>query len=254
MEDLGGVAQQEPVKKDENRITFKAVAEEDLKPDLSNLDSISSNMLAQALQGRQREIILQRVNDALLLVAAQGTGVIVESLPQALRQLELECQTMALLNGIQAWEGRARVANLIPQIPEIRSMAMAKRAGDPTGEYSMTAVDEVLTEMGFLKTIRTPANPIQLARQLFTDHRFLGVANTDAFHAYTVLPLQRSDNPQAFALRLDSLDGRTDTLSSNDFLKIVLAKQENENQQIYQVAKPKINQSSHFTFRPVPVK
>lgn len=222
----------------EGRIKFKIsrVATPDLAPDFSNLDVIPQVKFRQALQGPRAEEIVKRTIAALQQVATQGTGVDPEALPAPLRQTGLECQTMALLNGIQAWEGYDRVRDLIPKIPDIRRQAVVARVGDPSGKYSMLAIDEVLAKLGLLHALNTSTNPIQAARQLFTDHRFLGVGSTNTFHAYTVLPQQHTpDNPRAFALKVDSLGGRTTLVSPIEFLRLIIEKPIDENQVIYQV-------------------
>lgn len=221
-------------------ISSKRVATSDLKPDLSNLGDITLAKLREALQGSQSEQIIQRAIEELQEIARQGTGVVAKLPSSPLHQSGLECQTMALLNGIQTWEGFDRVRDLIPQIPEIRGRAMAARHGDRKGIYSMLATGEVFNEMGLLhavSAVNRPSNPIQAARQLFVDHRFLGVGSDEHFHAYAVLPLQYTSDSQEFALKVDSSGGRVDTLSVKGFLDIILERPYTENQVIYQVEK-----------------
>lgn len=206
----------------------------DLKSDLSNLGDLPLIKFSQALQGPQRDEVLYHAIQAVTRAAETGLGVRANDLPTPLHQSALECQTMALLNGIQAWEGFERVRDLTPRISEIRRRAVESRQGDPDAMYSMVAVDEVLTEMGLIRAIGSAGNPIQVARQLFAGHRFLGVASTDTFHAYAVVPLQADPNSQAFGLKIDSLGGRTELLTPADFINLVAQRPLNENQIVYQ--------------------
>jgi hypothetical protein len=207
-----------------------------LAGNFSNLDAISGPVFRHALAGINGTEVRRETVTALMQLQQTGTGINSNLLPPPLLQSDLECQTMALLNGIQAWGGRERVADLIPQIPEIHQRAdnIVRHRGYEDGRFYMTVVDEILEDRGLLQYMGEGENPVDVARQLFEGNRFLGVASEKAFHAYTILPLEKSDNPLAFALKIDSLDGQA-LISPEGFLNLVVSKPENENRIVYLV-------------------
>jgi hypothetical protein len=73
-----------------------------LKPDLSNLAEIDLATFKDALAGPQREAIIRRTIDFLRGISERGTGIDIDRLRQPLTQSGPECQTMAILNGMQA--------------------------------------------------------------------------------------------------------------------------------------------------------
>lgn len=217
---------------------MRRIEEPALAPDFSNLGTINLPMFKQALAGPTGVEVRKQAIGALRMHQQTGTGVTVEKLPTPLHQSGLECQTMALLNGIQAWKGRESVASLVPQVTQIRRRAeqLERARGSEVGANNILATAEILEEMGLLLSEGEEGNPIQIAQQLFTRNRFLGIANTDNFHAYTLVPLQASEDPNTFVLKIDSLGGRLETLSPEQFLNITLSKQPLiENQVIYTV-------------------
>ncbi len=206
-----------------------------LNPDLSNLKDLSLARFRQALQGPHGEIVESTTLEVLKLLQKNGRGVARESLPVPLRKEGLECQTMTLLNGIQAWQGRGSIESLIPRLPHIRQRAHENEArrGFPQGEMMMLAVDEILQEEGYLGDAFRDRNPLQIAGLLFTTPSFLGIASPDNFHAYTVVPLQASANPAEFAERIDSRRGGGSTLSPAQFLDLTINKNPRENHVVY---------------------
>jgi hypothetical protein len=220
-------------------ITLRREASIPLKADFSNLDTVNLVAFRQALKSSRKDQVLAESLSALRQIAGKGTGVTPETLPSALAQSGPECQTYALLNGIQAWEGKGRVQDVIPRIPEIRQRSVAASHGDLEAAYEMHRVQEVLKEMGLLKSLGEPNNPITAARALFTDHRFIGVSDPTLWHAYTILPISPAFHQpgQDFALLVDSLGGTTTPLSARGFLDVLTSKQLNETQIIYEANK-----------------
>lgn len=215
-----------------------------LRSDLSNIAEVATVDLRQAIVLDGGQAVRQRLVSDMVQAFNQGNGIDATTLPEPLVQLGLECQTMALLNGTQAWRGKDTVRPFVARIPDIRRKALAhsgfsldgSKAPDDSAIYSMRAVGEVLEEEGLLSPHRMATNPVQVARQLSKNDTFLGVSKDDRFHAFTVVPVKGA-TAEKVAWMIDSLGGRQRYLSANELLNMVLGQQPTDYFGIYEVLK-----------------
>jgi hypothetical protein len=119
---------------------------------------------------------------------------------------------------------------LLNQIPQLRAEARALRQGQKYGEYSPSAVGQVLAKRGLIinrSALALNENPLQIADALFNRGRFLVLAGGEGWHAYTVLPAQqdpyKDTRHQDFMVELDSLGGTVRRLGPEAFLQLTLA-------------------------------
>lgn len=170
------------------------------------------------LSGSQSLQIKNYLKDQMRIIATGPGGVINcgEWLPEVLSQKGLECQTLTLLNGIQAIGGKQSIAGLDPN--ELRREALKFSS---TGSLSMMDIAYVLQEKNKLIMKGMFPNPLQELESLyFSERRFLGRAESSAFHIYCLLPV-KNPTDERFILKVDSLGGKQEYLSMDDFFEMI---------------------------------
>jgi hypothetical protein len=207
----------------------KKLAELPLRPDLSNLSEIRLPALKEALVGSDRGNIFNKLLESMVAEARKGFGIAEELIPNPLMQEELECQTLALINGIYAVTNDGKMAkSLFDQIPRIR--AAADKISEDGGD-KIVAVAQCLFEQKVLQPLSPQINPIATTIRLFSQRCFYGVAMDE--HAFCCIPLARATLDR-FVVKLDSRYGK-EILSAREFAEIALAAGWDNNQNIYQV-------------------
>jgi hypothetical protein len=219
---------------------FREIRSPDLLSDLSNLSEIDLASLLRELKGpRQREILAKLLQE-LLAVARAGKGVQYAEIPPPFKQVGLECQTMALINGLVAiGEGNhlSAISSDIRKLVEsirtaVQQVGLRGETGsyDPTREssvntdahFSMTTVASQLPKLGIpLRRQQAADNPIKLTRELFVPRHFMGVGKADAWHGKAVVPLAGATSEQ-FAAELDSLTGTKRVIGVQEFMLLTL--------------------------------
>lgn len=197
----------------------------------ANLDEATMSATREAINGNQAGVVRETLLEKMLTAARNGVGGIDPTKsPRPLSQSGLECQTMALLNGIQEFAGVERVQSL--NANDLRLVAQIK-GRDP---YSMIAIGDVLMERGELKYLGAIRNPIQTTKTLFAEKgRFLGVLQNQHWHVRTVVPIQNPTRQQ-FVKMLDSLGGKEEIWSQDQFLDLLLQQDPvSDNFNIYEV-------------------
>ncbi len=128
-----------------------------------------------------------------------------------LRQTGLECQTLCLLNGIQAIKGEDAIRGL--DVTSIRR--------NLTNQFSINQAASYLKSVGYIQEIEADTNPLAIIHSLYHEDAFLGICDERQFHAYTILTVKHP-TAERFALRLDSLGGRQEYLPFESFVNELL--------------------------------
>ena len=208
-------AQGEPVKFQLRRLPPVILAE-----DLSNLNTVDFSTYKAALFGDRGNDVLQASLDQLEVIARQGKGFNLQSLPPPYRQTGLNCQVYGFINGLQAWLGTNGVSALIPQVETIRGRATTRKGtmGMPDTIYSISGVADVLREMGLIQYMSFEDNPIAGAQQLFSGSGFVINNKSNQWHVTTLIPHEYVEGGERFAIEVDSLTGNQKTMSAGEFL------------------------------------
>ncbi|HTE22240.1 MAG TPA: hypothetical protein VK674_04335 [Candidatus Limnocylindria bacterium] len=144
--------------------------------------------------------------------------------PGPLKQSGLTCQTVALINGIRAWqavESPDQVWN--PTQRDVEAMRQEADKLATLGAETTSIVARVLEGQGLLHTHATgtgAGNPIQHAG-VMKESGFVVVTNEETSHSYTITPnLPGFGGPYGAAdfLRLDSYGPRQDPMTAAEFI------------------------------------
>lgn len=246
----------------EKRIRFTRLNDPELLPDFSNLGEVSLTTLKAALNNDSTREVLSQLKDQILRSAKNGVGVNSEQIPEPLEQSELECQTMAIINGCRTVvdgdtsEKISRGASsIVENVRKLtRSAALSGNTTsvdliggttvDQQAHYRMGQVAEKFKDVGIsLEFSHSNLNPIKLAERLFQEKTFLGVSQSDKFHAFCVVPLNNPTEDE-FAVLLDSIGPKKQTLTIDDFIKLVLEKKLTDNHYLFRVGSVNIPDQS----------
>ena len=173
------------------------------------------------LSGPQSLRVKNYLKDQMHTIATGPGGVINcgEWLPEVLSQRGLECQTLTLLNGIQAIGGKQAIEGLDPD--ELRREAQEFSS---SGSFSMMDIGYVLQGKNKVIVKGMFSNPLQELESLyFSERRFLGRAEGSAFHIYCLLPVKNPAD-ERFILKVDSLGGKQEYLSIDDFFEMMFGR------------------------------
>ena len=162
---------------------------------------------------------------------------------------------MAIINGIRSVGGGEylevfgdNIADIVECIRErVRQVGLKGEVGSlevQTGSaissdahFAMGSVARQFPNMGIpLNTITDEENPIKQVKSLFNPMRFMGVVESDRFHATSVIPL-RGASGNRFAVGLDSLSPRKNVLSVDDFIAMSEKKSYRDNHHIFEIGK-----------------
>ncbi len=108
--------------------TIRRIEPEKLNPDYSNLGDIIIPELQKYLTGPNRAEIRVKLEEMSLRTAQKGYGITADTVPKPYTQSGLECQTMALINGINS-VGASSVLqgrNIDALVENVRSRAVAE--------------------------------------------------------------------------------------------------------------------------------
>ncbi len=226
------------------KLSIRPVSDPQLSADLSNLDLIRLPAVKKELSGERAQLVRASLIQQMLDVVGHG-GVDRNNLPTPIIQSGFQCQTCALLNGIQAVASHEKITTLAQQIDQLRDRAVGTSGAFSvtTGEsvvsqetrFSMDAVAQVLKRDGIISIIScSGTNPIQVIRELFTPLSFLGVSDASSWHAFAVVPL-KDPTQHALAIKIDSLGGRQTVLSAEQFLDLIVRREVEDHHAIYRV-------------------
>lgn len=245
---------------------LKRVPATQLADDLSNLEEIRLTKLREALNSpRQEEIVIKIMQD-MLIAGQSGQGVRFDEIPAPLVQSGLECQIMAILNGMRAIGKENLITELFldvrTAISQIRRKVQADGLAGKTGafdldtgstidanaHFSMPSMATEIARCGIpLIRRRAPGNPIELAKGLFQPNRFMGAGIDRTWHAKTIVPLTPA-TPEQFMAELDSLGRGKRCMSIEEFLRFTLRKDEiSDCFEIYEVIEPEQPEATRGT-------
>lgn len=191
----------------------------------------------------------------MLAAGQSGQGVALREIPEPITQRGLECQTMAIINGIRAVGEEKKLASISSDIRGLVTQVRVRiqQAGlrgetgsfdidtgstvDTQAHFSMSNVAIELPRLGVpLRRLTTADNPLKLARDLFRPKRFMGISKGNAWHATSIIPLAEA-SPEQFVVELDSLRGTKRVMSLQEFLQLTVNKDSfRDNFEIYEIS------------------
>lgn len=229
--------------------SLKRLAEEPLRPDLSNIERISYAVAGAELLGARSSVVREALISKMVEIGNAGHGVNPDRLPPPLSQSGPNCQTFALLNGIQAVAGSAALGNLPSEVEDLRrrsrqfetAVTHAPRGFEADNDgLSMSAIAEVLVGDGVLVRKNTRGyGPLATVKELFSPDMFLGYANnSQMFHAVAVVGLAKPTRDR-FAVSINSLGGRQHFMSADNVLDMLMSTNILlDHQMLFQAARP----------------
>lgn|SRR3989338_244973 len=215
-------------------LQIRRIEPEKLNTDYSNLGDIILSELKKHLAGSNGNKIRAKLEEMTLAAGQRGHGVSADEIPTPYTQSGLECQTMALINGVNSVDGRKYLVG--KDISSLVGKLRARAIQEGHSAYTMVWIEQYFPSEGIpLQPMPAPLNPIKLAESLFQDNTFLGISDAAKWHATSLVPLS---NPTkvSFAVKLDSLGGRKSIIGVTQYVDMLLSMNpQNDNYRLYQV-------------------